>query len=148
MLALAERYSGESAINDFAPGCVLLAVVGAHLSGQPLNYALTNRGARLVKTCRTAENYRLYALSNMTPAKPGLICDPKFNGWGIEVEIWNMPLKEFGSFVAEIPPPLGIGTIRLEDGSLVKGFICEAAGLDGAEEITRFGGWRNYLSWR
>jgi allophanate hydrolase len=145
LLALAERYRGESAINDFAPGCVLLGVVGAHLSGQPLNHALTNRGARLVKTCRTAENYRLYALTNMTPAKPGLICDPKFSGWGIEVEIWNMPLKEFGSFVAEIPPPLGIGTIRLEDGSLVKGFICEAAGLAGAEEITRFGGWRNYL---
>jgi allophanate hydrolase len=59
-----------------------------------------------------------------------------------------MPLKEFGSFVAEIPPPLGIGTIRLEDGSLVKGFVCETSGLDGAEEITRFGGWRNYLNWR
>jgi len=148
LLVLAERYGGESAIDDLAPGCVLLAVVGAHLSGQPLNHALTNRGARLVKTCRTTENYRLYALTNTRPAKPGLICDPKFNGWGVEVEIWNMPLKEFGSFVAEIPPPLGIGTIRLEDGSLVKGFICEAAGLDGAEEITRFGGWRNYLSWR
>src|SRR5262245_31542099 len=85
LLALAERYAGGSAIDDVAPGCVLFAVVGAHLSGQPLNHALTNRGARFVKACRTAENYRLYALSNMTPAKPGLICDPKFNGWGIEV---------------------------------------------------------------
>ncbi len=148
LLELAQRHGGESAIDDVAPGCVLLAVVGAHLSGQPLNHALTARGARLVKTCRTAENYRLYALNNMCPAKPGLICDPKFNGWGVEVEIWNMPLKEFGSLVAEIPPPLGIGTIRLEGGSLVKGFICETAGLDDAEEITRFGGWRNYLSWR
>jgi allophanate hydrolase len=146
LLILAGRYGGDSPINDVSPGCVLLAVVGAHLSGQPLNCALTDRGARLVKTCRTAENYRLYALSHTSPAKPGLICDPAFNGWGIEVEIWTMPLKEFGSFVEHIPPPLGIGTIRLEDGSLVKGFICEPAGLADAKEITRFGGWRNYLN--
>jgi allophanate hydrolase len=146
LLILAGRYGGDSPINDVSPGCVLLAVVGAHLSGQPLNCALTDRGARLVKTCRTAENYRLYALSHTSPAKPGLICDSAFNGWGIEVEIWTMPLKEFGSFVEQIPPPLGIGTIRLEDGSLVKGFICEPAGLADAKEITRFGGWRNYLN--
>ena len=146
LLALAGRYNGDSTINDVSPGCVLMAVGGAHLSGQPLNYALTDRGARLVKTCRTAENYRLYALSHTSPAKPGLIADPAFSGWGIEVEVWTMPLKEFGSFVEEVSPPLGIGTIRLEDGSFVKGFICEAAGLAGAKEITRFGGWRNYLN--
>jgi allophanate hydrolase len=120
-------------------------VAGAHLTGQPLNHELTNRGARLVKTCRTSGDYRLYALSNTKPAKPGLVREPKFNGWGIEVEVWAIPESAFGGFVAGIPAPLGIGTIQLEDGSSVKGFICEPAALSGAEEITRFGGWRSYV---
>jgi allophanate hydrolase len=72
--------------------------------------------------------------------------DPSFNGWGIEVEVWAMPETKFGSFVAGVRTPLGIGTITLEDGSSVNGFICEAAALRGAEEITRFGGWRAALS--
>ncbi len=145
LLLLAERYLGEDSDESVAPGCVLLAVVGAHLTGQPLNHELTTRGARLVKTCRTAQDYRLYALNNTMPAKPGLLREPGFNGWGIEVEVWAMPVHEFGSFVAGVPAPLGIGTIDLEHGSSVKGFICEPAGLAGSDEITRFGGWRNYL---
>ena len=145
LLLLAERYLGEDSHDGVAPGCVLLAVVGAHLTGQPLNRKLTTRGARLVTTCRTTQNYRLYALNNTTPAKPGLLRSPGFIGSGIEVEVWTMPVHRFGEFVAGVPAPLGIGTINLEDGSSVKGFICESAALPGAEEITRFGGWRNYL---
>jgi allophanate hydrolase len=145
LLAIAGRYLGERREERAAPGCVLLAVAGAHLSGQPLNHELTTRGARLVKACRTAEDYRLYALQT-EPAKPGLVRDPNFKGTGIEVEVWLMPQTEFGSFVLEIPAPLGIGTVHLEDGSAVKGFICESAGLADAEEITRFGGWRNFCA--
>jgi allophanate hydrolase len=138
LLRLAGRYLGE-------PDTVLLAVAGAHLSGQPLNHELTSRNARLVKTCRTADNYRLYAL-HTSPPKPGLVRDAAFKSNGIEVEVWAVPETLFGSFVAGIPAPLGIGTIVLDDGSSVKGFICEPAGLDGADEITPFGGWRAYVS--
>jgi allophanate hydrolase len=146
LLELAARYLDERVLNTGAPGCVLLAVVGAHLSGQPLNHELTSRGARHVKTCRTASRYRLYALRNTTPPKPGLLRDHSFDGWGVEVEVWSMPMNAFGSFVAGVPAPLGIGTVELEDGSSVKGFICEPAGIEGAEEITRFGGWKAYLN--
>jgi allophanate hydrolase len=145
LLSLAGQYLGEHDGERIAPGCVLLAVAGAHLTGQPLNHELTNRGAQLVKTCRTSGDYRLYALSNTKPPKPGLVREPKFNGWGIEVEVWSIPENAFGGFVTGIPAPLGIGTIQLEDGSSVKGFICEPAALSGSEEITRFGGWRSYV---
>ncbi len=129
-----------------APGCISVAVVGAHLSGQPLNGQLTERGARLLKTCRTASNYRLYALANTAPPKPGLVREEGFAGPGIEVEVWSMPTAAFGSFVGLIPAPLGIGSLVLDDGATVKGFICEPAGLPGATEITSYGGWRKYLS--
>ena len=95
-----------------------VAVVGAHLSGQPLNFQLQERGATLVKTCKTASDYRLFALAN-TP-KPGLLKEPGFEGPGIEVEVWSMPAREFGSFVGSFPGPLGIGTLTLEDGSEVR----------------------------
>jgi allophanate hydrolase len=130
------------------PGCVLVGVVGAHLGGQPLNWQLTERRARLVRTCRTASNYRLYALTGTTPPKPGLIRDLSFDGPGIELEVWAMPLSGFGSFVAAVPPPLAIGSIELGDGSLVKGFVCEPFALYSAEEITTLGGWRKYISSR
>jgi len=145
LLELAGRYLGESAGKNTAPGCVLVAVAGAHLSGQPLNHQLTGRGARMARTCRTSPEYRLYALETVPP-KPGLVREPGFSGWGIEVEVWSMPENKFGSFVAEIPAPLGTGSVTLEDGTSVKGFICEPAGLSSALEITRFGGWRSYLS--
>ncbi len=130
------------------PGCVLMAVVGAHLGGQPLNWQLTGRKARLARCTRTGPDYRLYALANTHPPKPALVYTPAFAGEGIEVEVWAMPEDTVGSFLAAIPPPLALGTIRLADGSQVKGFLCEPAGLDGAKEITQFGGWRNYLQQR
>ncbi len=127
-----------------SPGCISVAVVGAHLTGQPLNSQLTERGARLIKTCRSAKSYRLYALANTTPPKPGLVREEGFTGPGIELEVWAMPTSQFGSFVGLIPAPLGIGSVTLDDGSTVKGFICEPAGLAQAQEITNFEGWRNY----
>ena len=100
------------------PGCIAVAVVGAHLSGQPLNQQLTrSRQARLVKTCRTAPGYRLYALDGTMPPKPGLVRDQQFRGPGIEVEVWAMPEHQFGGFVAGVPAPLGIGNAVLDDGA-------------------------------
>jgi len=145
LLTLASRYLGEERPLKKSTGCVEIAVVGAHLTGQPLNHQLTSRGARLQRTCRTAPNYRLYALSRCTPRKPGLVRDDDSNGPGIEVEIWSMPEDQFGSFVAEIPSPLTIGTITLEDGESVKCFLCEPYAIASAVEITQFGGWRAYL---
>jgi allophanate hydrolase len=129
-----------------APGCIHVAVVGAHLTGQPLNRQLTERGARLVQTCRTSPEYRFYALANTTPPKPGLVREPGFEGSGIALEIWAVPAQHFGSFVAGVPPPLGIGSVQLDTGEWVKGFICEPAAIAGATEITAFGGWKNYLA--
>jgi len=148
LLALAERLARPSEPPRSAPppGCILLAVVGAHLMGQPLNRQLTERGARRVSTTKTAIGYRLYALPNTHPPKPGLVRAPSFDGLGIEVEVWAVPTKNFGSFVAEIPAPLGIGSVVLADGSVVKGFICEPFTLESATEITHFGGWRAYLN--
>ncbi|WP_129649343.1 allophanate hydrolase [Peristeroidobacter agariperforans] len=123
---------------------VRLAVVGAHLTGMPLNHQLTSRDAVFVERCRTAATYQLYALANTTPPKPGLV--KATAGAPIEVELWDVPLDRFGSFVAEIPAPLGIGSLELDDGRIVKGFICEPIGLQGAREITSFGGWRAYLA--
>jgi len=128
------------------PGCTLLAVVGAHLTGQPLNRQLAERGARLMATTKTANGYRLYALPDTTPAKPGLARAPEFKGSGIEVEVWAIPTGHFGSFVAEVSAPLGIGNVEIADGSIVKGFICEPFAVAGAIEITHFGGWRAYLA--
>ncbi len=143
---LGERYmDGESRWAGM-PGCVALAVVGAHLTGQPLNWQLTDRGARLLKACRTSPEYRLFALPNTVPPKPGLARDAEFRGVGIEVEVWMMPEDAFGSFVAAVPPPLAIGSVHLEDGMWVKGFVCEGVALKGATEITQFGGWRNYMA--
>lgn len=122
-----------------------LAVVGAHLTGQPLNYQLTQRNARLLKTCRTASSYRLYALRGTVPPKPGLIYEPQGDGNGVEVEVWEMPTRHFGSFVAAIPPPLGVGTLTLDSGEQVKGFICEPYAIADATDITHHGGWRAYL---
>ena len=127
------------------PGCTRLAVVGAHLSGQPLNRQLTERGARLTATTKTAPGYRLYALADTTPPKPGLVRAPGFDGPGIEVEVWAVPTPAFGGFVAAVPAPLGIGSVELADGSTVKGFVCEPFAVEMATEITQGGGWRAYL---
>jgi allophanate hydrolase len=130
---------------DTPPGCIPMAVVGAHLSGQPLNWQLTQRNARLMAAMRTDGDYRLYALANTTPPKPGLVYSPGFDGDGIEVEVWAMPEETVGSFLNAIPPPLALGTVRLADGSAVKGFVCEPYGIEGAREITHLGGWRKYV---
>jgi len=120
---------------------VQLAVVGAHLSGMPLNHQLTERGARLLKAAKTAPAYKLYSLGE----KPGLVRDGNAK---IDLEVWEMPARRFGSFVAEIPAPLGIGTLELEDGQKVKGFLCESYAVQGKEDITRHGGWRAYVKTR
>ena len=127
-------------------GMVSLAVVGAHLAGQPLNHQLLSRKARLVRSCRTAPRYRLYPLAGTVPPKPGLLrVTGEAEGNAIDVEVWEMTAEHFGNFVAAIPPPLGIGTIELEDGTVVKGFICEPYAIAGARDISHFGGWRQYL---
>ena len=113
-----------------------------------MNGQLTDLGATLVRAARTAARYRLYALPNTTPPKPGMLRVAETVGQGIELEVWEMGMEAFGRFVAAIPPPLGIGTIELEDGELVKGFLAESYAVAGAAEITRFGGWRNYLKER
>ena len=131
------------------PGRIQVAVCGAHLQGQPLNRQLTERGARLQASTRTAPIYRLYALADGGNGvrRPGLarVADGE-PGAAIEVEVWEMPDEHFGSFVAGIPAPLGIGRTLLADGRSVPGFICEATGLAGARDITAFGGWRAWLA--
>ncbi|WP_158380162.1 allophanate hydrolase [Candidatus Williamhamiltonella defendens] len=123
---------------------VRMAVVGAHLTGMPLNFQLTARHAVLVEQTTTASNYRLFALLDEPIKKPGLLRDEQ--GATITVELWDIPLARFGEFVAEVPPPLGIGSLTLADGRIVKGFICEPVALQQALEITEFGGWRNWLA--
>ncbi|RPJ45157.1 MAG: allophanate hydrolase, partial [Betaproteobacteria bacterium] len=124
---------------------VLIVVVGAHLSGLPLNGQLTTRGATLVGPTQTAAQYRLYALPGMPPARPGLVRVAS-GGAAIDVELWAMPAAAVGAFLADVPPPLAIGTLRLADGREVKGFLCEACAVADARDITAFGGWRRYLA--
>ncbi len=125
-----------------------LVVVGAHLTGQPLNWQLKERGATLLEATRTTGDYRFYALANTTPAKPGLVYQPGFAGSGIEVEVWDLPIETVGSFLALIAPPLALGNIHLANGQTVKGFLCEGYAIDNAQEITHLGGWRAYLQSR
>ena len=123
-----------------------LAVVGAHMSGLPLNVELTRLGARFLRTTQTKPTYRLFALAGGPPERPGLVCDA--NGESIELETWSIQRERLGEFIAGIPHPLGIGTITLATGEKVKGFICEAIGMQGAIDVTDYGGWRNYLGSR
>jgi allophanate hydrolase len=125
---------------------VRVAVVGAHLSGMPLNSQLTERDASLVATTATAPDYAFYALPSTVPPKPGLVRVASGEGSRIAVEVWEMPLHHYGSFVAMIPAPLGIGSLRLVDGTSVQGFLCEAQALKGATDISHFGGWRSYVA--
>ena len=125
-------------------GMIALAVVGAHLTGMPLNGELTGPGGYLLEETRTAPGYRLYALAGTVPPKPGMVFDPGFDGAGIVVEVWALPAAAFGAFTARIPAPLGIGRITLADGRAGSGFLCESHALAGAQEITRYGGWRAF----
>jgi len=123
---------------------IAIAVVGAHLSGMALNGELKALGARLLEQAQTAPDYRLYALAT-TPPKPGMLRVSAGAGSSIELELWALSAASFGKFVAAVPPPLSIGTVRLADGGSVKGFIVEAADIDGAREISAFGGWRAFV---
>ncbi|MBV1934302.1 MAG: allophanate hydrolase [Parvibaculaceae bacterium] len=125
-------------------GDIRLSVVGAHLTGQPLNRQLTELNAKLEMSTTTSADYRLYALSNTTPAKPGLV--RSHDGTNIPVEVWLLDDAAFGRFCAMVPTPLGIGNVELADGSWVKGFICEQIAIDDATDITAHGGWKAYLS--
>jgi allophanate hydrolase len=128
----------------FASGLVRVAVCGAHLSGLPLNGQLTQRGARLVQSTHSATCYKLYALPGGPPFRPGMVRVSE-GGTAIELEVWELSVSEFGSFVAGIPAPLGIGTVELEDGSQVQGFVCEALATHAAKDISHLGGWCAYL---
>ena len=152
LLALAERYletfpMAETPPLDLIPRKpgVKLAVVGAHLAGMPLHWQLTSREARLVAATRTAPAYSLYAMAETTPPKPALIHVGE-GGASILVEVYELDFEAFGSFVAEVPAPLAIGTVTLEDGTSVKGFVAEPRALDGATDITALGGWRAYIA--
>lgn len=133
-------------VTPVSPHHIRVAVVGAHLTGMPLNFQLTTRDAVHIETTKTSKNYALYALNGTVPPKPGLARQQ--DGQSIIVELWDVPTARFGEFVAEIPTPLGMGNVELEDGRWVKGFICEPYGIDDAENISHFGGWRAYIQHR
>ncbi len=153
LLEVATRYGKTVALDDIPgldteprPAAVLLAVVGAHLSGMPLHAQLAAREARLVRRTRTAPLYRLFALNHEMPPKPALVHCGQEGGNAIELEVYELRCSAFGSFVSEVPAPLAIGRVRLQDGSEVSGFVCEPRALQGAVDITAYGGWRAYLA--
>ena len=153
LLAAADAYV---AVADLAPPPLLdlegkmetvkLAVVGAHLEGMPLHWQLTSRNAIFVGAFETAPNYRLYAIADSVPPKPALVHSE--DGAAIKLEVYELGVAEFGSFVVEVPAPLAIGTVTLADGSSVKGFVSEPRALNGAQDITALGGWRAYIAQR
>ena len=126
-------------------GEIAIAVVGAHLTGMPLNGELKFFGARFLERTTTTADYRLFLLPGTTPAKPGLLRVGVDAGVAVDVEIWTMPAEQFGRFVASIPAPLSIGTLTITDGRDVKGFLVEAEATRDARDISAFGGWRNFM---
>ncbi len=122
-----------------------LAVCGAHMSGLPLNQQLTGLGGQFLRAAETAPRYGLYVLAGGPPKRPGLVRQAE-GGGSIALEIWALPKAALGQFIGQIPAPLGLGSVELADGSRVTGFLCEAAGLEGARDITALGGWRAYLA--
>lgn len=125
---------------------LLIAVNGAHMAGLPLNHQLLELGARFVREDRTSEAYRLYAIENLAPVRPGIVrAAAPGDGASIALELWAMPSGKVGAFLATIPAPLGLGTVELASGQTVKGFVCEAYAARDARDITEFGGWRAYL---
>lgn len=128
------------------PDRIEIAVVGAHLSGLPLNGELTSLGGSLLRQAATTSDYRLFALPGTTPPKPGLLRVADGTGAAIATEIWSLDAAGFGAFIAKIPAPLGIGTLRLADGTTAKGFLVEAEAVKGARDISEFGGWRKFLA--
>jgi allophanate hydrolase len=153
LLEAADRYSSTADLPSLPPldlegkmQTVKLAVVGAHLKDMPLHWQLTSREAKFVGAFDTAPTYRLYAMAESVPPKPALVHSE--DGGAIALEVYELGVAEFGSFVVEVPPPLAIGTVTLADGSTVKGFVAEPRALTNAEDITRLGGWRAYIAQR
>ncbi len=151
LLDLAQRYEQQAGAPARPPldlasrsDLVALAVVGAHLSGMPLNWQLSTRGARLVARTRTAAAYRLYAMAGKNAARPALV-HVGASGNAIEVEVYELEMAAFGSFVAEVSAPLAIGAVELADGTCVRGFVAEPRALEGAHDISHLGGWRAYI---
>lgn len=125
-----------------------IAVAGLHLSGQPLNHQLLNKGASLKKITRTSARYHMYLIEDKKGMKPGLIRVPyEQQGYQYDVEVWEIPKSVVGEFLDEIPAPLGLGKIVLQDGSMVSGFICEPCLLMEGKDISKFSGWRAYLEY-
>lgn len=122
-------------------------MVGAHLSGMPLHHELLARKAEFVSLTQTTDEYRLHALAGSPPERPGLI-RVSSGGRRIELEVYRLPMAEVGLLLSAVASPLAIGTIVLDSGEGVHGFLCEQAGLAGAEDISAFGGWRAYREWR
>ena len=143
--ALGAAQPAPKAPAALAKGEIAIGVIGAHLSGMALNHELTSLGARFLEALRTAPDYRLYALKGEGPARPGMLRVAKGAGVPIEAELWALSEQAFGKFVATIPSPLSIGTVHFENGRSAKGFLVEAEAVHGAEEISSFGGWRNYV---
>jgi allophanate hydrolase len=137
--------SGETKAAEIVADEIEIAVVGAHLTGMALNHELTSKGARFLRLVTTKPDYKLFALNGEPPKRPGLFRVSPGKGSAIETEIWSLAPDKFGLFVAAIPSPLGLGTLLMSDGSTPKGFIVESEGIDGAEDISRFGGWRAYI---
>ena len=144
LLELAGTWRDES-VRGAEPGAVRLAVVGAHLSGLPLNHQLTQRGARLLRATTTAPAYRLYALPGDGVARPGLVRVAR-DGASIAAEVWELSTAALGALLAGVPSPLAIGRVLLVDGEEVAGFVCEESGAAGALDITLHRGWRAYLA--
>jgi allophanate hydrolase len=126
-------------------GTVKVAVCGAHLSSLPLNWQLTQRGGRLLGAVQSAPEYKFYALAGGPVQRPGMVRVNE-GGAAIHMEVWELPAEHFGSFVDGIPAPLGIGKVKLADGTWVSGFVCEAVGVEGGTEITQLGNWRVWLA--
>jgi allophanate hydrolase len=154
LLALAERYEAAAPMPEAPPldlgeraDTIRLAVVGAHLHGMPLHWQLTSRNARLAETTTTAPAYLLYAMADTVPPKPALV-HVGDKGAAIALEVYEVPTAAFGSFVAEVPGPLAIGSVTLASGEVVKGFVAEPRAVNGAEDITHLGGWRAYIARR
>jgi allophanate hydrolase len=139
------RPAGPELVAQAGADELAIAVCGAHMSGLPLNHQLTSLGGRFLAATRTAPAYSLHALAGGPPARPGMVRRAS-GGAAIELEVWALPKAGVGAFLAGIPAPLGIGTVALEDGTSVKGFLCEPQGLAGATDITEFGGWRGWLA--
>ena len=129
------------------PDEIALAVCGAHMSGLPLNHELTRRGARFLGSARSAPVYSLHALAGGPPYRPGMVRRrDQSGGVAVELEVWGLPKTELGDFVAGIPAPLGIGSVELDTGDRVMGFLCESAGLTGAKDISDYRGWRAFCA--